>query len=475
MTSQLLALNNKEFENYLKQVRLVAHLATMVDGLLWFSATLYLIYHPNIQSSGLWLGDTLLLGCTIVFIGATFATRIKRLQAAVMGLIVATDLTVITFGLGWGIGPSNASFALTGFSTFIIAIVITGLIGDQVMLFGTTWVMSLATVLLLGFAPTVRHIPPISNLEVAGLMLFEQWGIALLMRYAIVRNRHISSQLEDTSQAYQRSQQVEQLKDQFIANVNHELRTPVMAIHGFLEIYMLRPAMAAERREQLIKQAFAASHDLIDLLNSILDIQRLEPDIAHYQPQVVEVRPCLDKALALLDPRMGYGEGRDLHVTIPDGLTVMGDPLWIQLIFLNLLSNAAKYSSRGSPVEITTHIVYRERTIPNYFPWRDVSVSVPELVELTVRDWGFGIPPNEIPLLFQRFVRLPRDLTSTISGNGLGLYLCRSFVETMGGRIWVESTGCEGEGSLFHIQLPIPEASLTPESIPCRENKNALA
>lgn len=76
------------------------------------------------------------------------------------------------------------------------------------------------------------------------------------------------------------------------------------------------------------------------------------------------------------------------------------------------------------------------------------------MVEIAVRDYGLGIPPDQQPLLFQRFVRLPRDLASTTIGNGLGLYLCRELVEAMRGRIWVESTGIEGEGSTIYVRLP---------------------
>ncbi len=86
------------------------------------------------------------------------------------------------------------------------------------------------------------------------------------------------------------------------------------------------------------------------------------------------------------------------------------------------------------------------------------------MVEIVVRDHGHGIPPEQIPLLFERFVRLPRDLASNVTGNGLGLYLCRVLAEAMGGRIWAESTGVEGEGSAFHVLLPAPPEDESDES-----------
>lgn len=86
------------------------------------------------------------------------------------------------------------------------------------------------------------------------------------------------------------------------------------------------------------------------------------------------------------------------------------------------------------------------------------------MVEMTVRDYGLGIPPEQMGLLFHRFVRLPRDLASAISGNGLGLSLCQKLTVAMGGRIWAESTGVEGEGSTFHVLLPQAlDSDTTPE------------
>ena len=84
------------------------------------------------------------------------------------------------------------------------------------------------------------------------------------------------------------------------------------------------------------------------------------------------------------------------------------------------------------------------------------------MVRITLRDYGLGIPPGQLPLLFNRFVRLPRDLASNVPGNGLGLYLCQTLAEGMGGRIWAESTGVEGEGTTFIIELPaLPEPTLS--------------
>jgi signal transduction histidine kinase len=139
-------------------------------------------------------------------------------------------------------------------------------------------------------------------------------------------------------------------------------------------------------------------------------------------------------------------------------LVVWAEPTRVQQILTNLLSNAVKYSAPGTPIEVSARILgpgepkaQARRARRTGAP--KVSRAVRSRGEIVVRDHGHGIPPDQIPLLFERFVRLPRDLASNVVGNGLGLYLCRAFAEAMGGRVWVESRGIEGDGSMFHVEL----------------------
>src|SRR5579863_7765964 len=120
----------------------------------------------------------------------------------------------------------------------------------------------------------------------------------------------------------------------------------------------------------------------------------------------------------------------------------------------NLLSNAVKYSPAGAPITVEATTTSPDEAPPAMALFgRNRRLSQAPLVEITVRDQGLGIPPEQIPLLFQRFMRLPRDIASPVIGNGLGLFLCRQFVEAMHGAIWVESQGIAGEGSTFHVRL----------------------
>src|SRR5262249_47231174 len=98
------------------------------------------------------------------------------------------------------------------------------------------------------------------------------------------------------------------------------------------------------------------------------------------------------------------------------------------------------------------------------------------MVEIAVHDSGLGIPPDQMPYLFQRFVRLERDIASHVTGTGLGLAICRAYVVAMGGRIWAESSGVPGEGSTFHFTLPLAETSApVPLADPVMETAPHLA
>jgi signal transduction histidine kinase len=211
----------------------------------------------------------------------------------------------------------------------------------------------------------------------------------------------------------------------------------------------------------LIERAAHASDDLVALLTSVLDTQRFDIGPQEFTAAAVNVRATLEDAARLIDPREGNMIERDLHVQIPEALEVWGEEVRLRQILTNLLSNALKYSSSGTRVEVFADTVLEPHP-GDVRPWRSTASAARQMVEIQVRDYGLGIPPDQMPLLFKRFVRLPRDLASNVVGNGLGLHLCRTLAEAMGGTIWVESTGLEGQGSTFFVRLPAPPAVATP-------------
>jgi signal transduction histidine kinase len=272
--------------------------------------------------------------------------------------------------------------------------------------------------------------------------------------------RRTLRELGDVRIAYERASALDDLKNQFIVSVNHELRNPVMAMMGHLDILDMSLASAPpERLQKATKGAIRAAENLRTLLASILDANRLEQGPGDFTSERVSLVQAIQASIQLIDPNEGSPQERELRILVPDDLSIWGEPIRLQQILTNLLSNALKYSSPGTPIEVTGQVVIETVLAPG---WRKRAMPGMDrkLVEITVRDWGLGIQPEQIPLLFQRFVRLPRDLASNVVGNGLGLYVCRVCAEAMGGRIWVESSGVEGEGSAFHLRLPVPPAAV---------------
>ncbi len=177
----------------------------------------------------------------------------------------------------------------------------------------------------------------------------------------------------------------------------------------------------------------------------------MDENAANFVPGKVEVRMALMSALQLIDPAEGALTHRELQITIPDDLAIWGDAVRLQQIFTNLVSNALKYSPAHLPIEIAAQAV----TMGGGRQDSKKEEGVQQQVEILVCDYGLGIPPDQAPLLFNRFVRLLRYIASTIVGNGVGLYLCRVLTEAMKGTIHVESSGIDGEGTKFVVRLPL--------------------
>ncbi|HEY7124041.1 MAG TPA: HAMP domain-containing sensor histidine kinase [Ktedonobacterales bacterium] len=275
----------------------------------------------------------------------------------------------------------------------------------------------------------------------------------------LIRQLLTMSDLVDARIAVERAQQLDGLKDQFITSVNHELRTPMMTMQGYIEILSeLQDKASLEKRTQMLERAQRANTALVQLLKNILDVRNIDQEAGDFTPESVNVREAAQAALSLIDPREGNLAERRLYWSVSPNLQVWGDPVHLQQVLTNLLSNAIKYSTPGTAVTLIAR-PFVEKT--SRFMLLS-STPKRQMVEITVHDEGLGIPPEQIPFLFRRFVRLPRDIASKVRGTGLGLYLCRLFVEAMGGVIWVESSGVPGEGSTFYLRLPVqPTEPLT--------------
>lgn len=234
--------------------------------------------------------------------------------------------------------------------------------------------------------------------------------------------------------AYERQKELDRLKDQFIMTASHELRTPLTAVQGYIELLsQYNDELSVEMRTEFIQKAHRGCDELALLVGNIMDASRLQIESERIRLAPVELVASVRHVMEILEA-VTRREQRPVSVAIPPGLYIQADDLRLRQILLNLVSNALKYSPPGTPLYV-------------------LAVQGQGLVKISVRDYGLGVPPGEQERLFERFMRLDRDMNSPVRGAGLGLYISKRLVMAMGGRLWVDSSGVPGEGSTFSFTL----------------------
>ncbi len=462
LASSVTELERVEYSTYEDERRLrllstIAPSGVVLTGVACVVATVTLLLNPSQQDVTVRVNDILTFVLALLFGLAWVSLRHGRLSLATAivvgagggGILVTVAIPCLTRGL------SPLSFVQLG-SLGTVAVLV-GMLGDVVTIALATVLLNIVTLVILLVAPRPLALDAAIRTQLpllASVTLTYQWAVAAAMIAIWLTYR---TTLKNLGLAYARAQQLDILKAQFITHINHELRTPIMTLQGYIDYLRLaRTSLSSDEVGEMLDKAGVTADTLVTLLTNILDIRRIESkEIVN--PHPVRLRAALDGAITLIDPRASDGTVRDLRLSLPEDLMVWGDQVRVQQILTNLLSNALKYSAPGSPIEI------RGRTVRAARPGFHVTgnsgaLMSQEMAEITVRDFGYGIPPDQMPLLFNRFARLPRDLGSKVVGSGLGLYLCRVFAESMGGSIRAESTGVQGEGATFIVRLPTPDA-----------------
>jgi signal transduction histidine kinase len=234
--------------------------------------------------------------------------------------------------------------------------------------------------------------------------------------------------------AYERQKELDRLKDQFIMTASHELRTPLTAVQGYIDLLeQYNASLSTEERLSFLAKAQRSSDELVLLVGNIMDASRVETDVEQVSLCTVSLASSVMYIVEILEAIM-QRENRHVQVNVPAHIMVVADELRLRQVLLNLVGNAIKYSPAGTSVDIS-------------------AVTCGEDVTLRVRDFGLGVPAADQERLFERFVRLERDMNSPARGTGLGLYISKRLIEAMGGRIWVESSGTPGKGSIFAFTL----------------------
>ena len=217
----------------------------------------------------------------------------------------------------------------------------------------------------------------------------------------------------------------------FTASVTHELKTPIASLRVWMETLFDRP-LSGEQRAKIRTRMDQDLERLAELVNNLLDVARSESGSMEIHPIPLELGPWMRTVAEGMDQRLGPGS-LGLRVEAEPGLWAYADPKALGMVLENLLSNAFKYAE---PPRTTT---------------LSLSAAGDEVL-ITVRDRGVGIPPKELPRVFQRFYRVGDEMTRAVPGTGLGLFLAREIVQRHGGEIRASSRG-PGSGSTFTLRL----------------------
>lgn len=236
-----------------------------------------------------------------------------------------------------------------------------------------------------------------------------------------------------TEEDITKEKEVDRMKSEFISIAAHQLRTPIGSINWSADLLLGEKDKLSPDNQELLEGIAKCGVNLRDLVNSLLNVSRIESGRLSIDPQPVNLKELITQCIFELKVSLAEKK-QDLQTSIENLPSINADPKALSEVIKNLLSNAIKYSPEKTKV-------FLEAKVDG------------DNVLFSIKDSGIGIPVNEQHRVFEKFYRGSNGVSKQIEGNGLGLYFVKSLVETCGGKIWFESK--ENEGTTFFFTLPI--------------------
>ncbi len=233
---------------------------------------------------------------------------------------------------------------------------------------------------------------------------------------------------------------LDRLKSEFVAKVSHELRSPLSTIHEQLAM-VIRDMTTEESGEDqyILSRAKEKTQGLISLIGDLLDLSRIEAGAICQQPRTLDLEDLLKHIVDFLQARAkAKNQTLSYHASSDKLPQITADPMALESIFGNLISNAINYTPADGRITVTTALTSRG-------------------IQVEVRDTGFGIEAKHLENIFKRFYRVKDNNTRYITGTGLGLPIVKGLLDELGGTVEVEST--PGEGTAFTVFLPVGDSS----------------
>lgn len=328
-----------------------------------------------------------IISCGLVFLTTLFGELVKK-RLEPTNVVMFYLLAVVFVAIRWGRGPAIAA--------------------------------SIVSVLAFDFF----LIPPYLTLSVADIEYFFTFAAFLVV--GIVVSTFASKVRKQIIQ-----RQTEKLHSALLSSISHDLKTPLVSITGALTALLDKKSnLDTQHARELLEMAREESDRLNRIVNNLLDMTKMESGILRISKKPCDLRDLIGACLEQLKNKIG---SRDIKIDIPkDFPEVAVDFPFILKAFFNVIDNALKYSPDGSPVEIRATLVQRK-------------------AQVKIRDYGLGIPREDLKRIFEKFYRVERS--QNVLGTGLGLCISKGIVEAHGGQINVESM--PGEGSTFTVELPL--------------------